>query len=431
MTLILHNFRVCDLNLKTSKDPGTWGQPEILPPIAKPTVSVAQVHIPTMNNTVEKDAKQIEKAVRAAKHGEWEEVWKIIGSPNNPKRSIYLNCIPETRRWGILHQGVWWNNEHVIRKLLSYDTCDTNIRAKESMCEEGLASGKFPHEIADDFNYENIGSILKNHYCNISDQDIETFQPYQPNVENEALGLFRLTLASYKKAFHPEKVHPSKSLTTILQDVFTGMNSSSTRWTRIRDAVCDSIRYLNPDCNAAIERLNTCATLDDFFETIINTYTTEENKLYTLLNTALRRQTRENYRPTASDLSLGPYILVYQMLLMFWVLEHEKRTTYRKMVLNCEDLQRYQVGTQFIWSSFVSSSVAKEKAQPFPTIGPIGQHRVLFIINNQCKSEWRPRNIERYAQYHENERVYPAGATFEVTHRTQIGGETCINLKLC
>ena len=120
------------------------------------------------------------------------------------------------------------------------------------------------------------------------------------------------------------------------------------------------------------------------------------------------------------------------MLLVYWDnLQWESAPTYRKMVMHSQDQQRYKVWTKFIWSSFVSSFVVKEKAQPFPTFGPPGEHNVMLNIDNQCQSDWWPRNIESYAQFHENERLYPAGATFVVTSRTQNGNDVYIGLKLC
>ena len=209
------------------------------------------------------------------------------------------------------------------------------------------------------------------------------------------------------------------SLSSVVADVFIDMNSNDARW-------------LNEDFDSAIERLNECESRESFYETMINTYTKKENYLYTILNTALRRQRGHNYRPTASDLAFGPYILVYQMLLVHWDnLERETAPTYRKMVMHTQDQQRYKVGRDFIWPSFVMSSVVKEKAQSFPTFGPPGEHSVMFTIDNRCQSDWRPRNNESYAQFHENDRVYPAGATFVVTSRTQSGNDVYIGLKLC
>jgi hypothetical protein len=46
-----------------------------------------------------------------------------------------INAIPEDRRWGILHQAVWWNNQDNIKNLLKLPTCDSSIQTKETMSE--------------------------------------------------------------------------------------------------------------------------------------------------------------------------------------------------------------------------------------------------------------------------------------------------------
>lgn len=126
---------------------------------------------------------------------------------------------------------------------------------------------------------------------------------------------------------------------------------------------------------------------------------------------------------------------MYQLLLLFWdQLHRERRVTYRRMRVSREDLHQYRVGTKFAWMSFVSSSVEVEKALNFPTrLTTSGDENVMFKIDNSSECQWQPRNIERYARYMERERVYPAGAKFLVTKRTQdkrLRHQTEISLKL-
>lgn len=62
-----------------------------------------------------------------------------------------------------------------------------------------------------------------------------------------------------------------------------------------------------------------------------------------------------------------------------------------------------------------------------------GDENILFKIENSSECPWQPRNIEKYAKYMEKERVYPAGAKFLVTKRTQdtrTRHQTEISLKL-
>ncbi|KAL3855257.1 hypothetical protein ACJMK2_014473 [Sinanodonta woodiana] len=118
---------------------------------------------------------------------------------------------------------------------------------------------------------------------------------------------------------------------------------------------------------------------------------------------------------------MGPYAVMYQILLLFWgELKRENVITYRKMLLTGHDLEKYQVGVKFTWLAFISSSVDVAKATQFPTFsGAKGEHKVTFTIVNTMDSMYQPRNIESHAKFDENERVYPAGAKFVVTQRCQ------------
>lgn len=100
------------------------------------------------------------------------------------------------------------------------------------------------------------------------------------------------------------------------------------------------------------------------------------------------------------------------------------------MLTSDADINKYQKGVKFSWLSFVSSTTKYENAIPFPTVAPSGGQSIVFIIDNSTNSSWQPRNIEKYATFNENERVYPAGAGFEVTKRQVKDDTTQVWLKL-
>ncbi|KAK3092631.1 hypothetical protein FSP39_005159 [Pinctada imbricata] len=382
-----------------------------------------------IRNTMEEDNKDVNKMILAAKNGRWHEVYQVIGTPENPKKDFLINSIPENRRWSILMQAVWWKNQRALATILRFPACDISTKAKEGFSEIGPDGGKTALEIAQCFGHKNLGNVLLTKKESDSDQELDTFQPHISGHYNEFLGLIRITLGSYKRAFYPSRADPSKSLITILNEIFIDMESSETRWKAVRDKICESVYTV---CDMTHGRLKACTTREQFYEAIINAYTIEENFLYDILNTALRRQRREGYRPTAVDLAIGPYVVVYQTLLLFWSkITKESATTYRKMLVSQKDIDKYVVGTKFVWLSFVSSSVEYRKAIPFPTCAPSGDKTIIFTINNTTNSPWQPKNIEKYAQYMERERVYPAGAKFLITkRRTASNGDIHVTMNL-
>lgn len=70
-------------------------------------------------SNIEDDSASLKRLLETAKFGQWDEVWSIIGTPANPKKQYLLNCIPEDRRWGVLHQAVYFNNTDVVKKTFT------------------------------------------------------------------------------------------------------------------------------------------------------------------------------------------------------------------------------------------------------------------------------------------------------------------------
>lgn len=384
----------------------------------------------TSVSEIQVDAEEINALLYAAKNGQWNVVWKILGHPSKPRKPFLLNCIPENRRWGVLHQAIWWNNYSVVNKLLQFPTCDIRIKAKEGVSEIGPTGGKSAEEIASGFKRTEIAQLLKNNVSRIGAQAPETFHPLSSGLEDYVLSLLKVTLAAYKTAFQPQQIE-SKTFNDLLREVWQNVNAVPGRWKVARDKVAEAAYVV---CEETCNNIKACKRKQEFYEAIINAYTIEENYLYDHLNTALRRQRQADYMPTADDLALGPYVLMYQLLLLFWnKLRKESSITYRRMRVSATDLEKYQVGTKFAWMSFVSSSVELEKAVMFPTCGPSGDKIIVFTIDTSTPSHWQPRNIEKFAMYMERERVFPAGAKFLVTNRTPDRtntDQTNISLKL-
>lgn len=379
-------------------------------------------------NEIEDDAKAINELLHSAKFGQWDKVWEILGSPERPRRDRLFNVIPENRRWGILHQAMYWNNKGILTYLLKYKACDSEIRSKQCTSECGDTSRKSAKQIAEQYKYQVLVDILNKHENKIGDQDVPTFELYENYSQNTGLGLLAVTLAAYKNTFHPAPVDQKKSIMDILRDIFVDIHQSEKRWKEVQEKVYDSVYVV---CEDNSERIKNSCSRDDLFRNIIDTYTEEQNYMYTFLNMAFRRQRATGYRPTGDDLSLGPYAVMYQMLLLYWPeLPRESGETYRKMLLFKADADKYVVGKRFVWQSIVSSSAMLDYAIPFPTCGPEGEQSVIFTIDNKANSLWQPKNVEKYARYMEHERTYPAGATFIVTGRTVKASEVHIALKL-
>ena len=380
-------------------------------------------------NRIEEEHTLVNKLVLSAKNGDWETVTSVVGTQANPRHSHMLNIIPEKRRWGVLHQAVYWKRPEILRMLLDLPACDPQLKAKQCTSECGPTDSMTALQIAKEFNYISMVDVLSAYKTpRMAEQSIPTFQSYDGYCDNKGLSLISLTLSSYKDTFHPKAVSRNKSMISVLSDVFNDISTGGDRWQAVKYIVADSVY---PVSEEKANDLSNCKTRDEFFSQVIRAYTNEDNTIYAYLNMAFRRQRQENYMPTGDDLAMGPYCVMYQMLLLFWnKLEAERHTTYRKMRMMEEDANMYVPGTRFVWQSIVSSALDKNHTHTFPSMAPTGNTPVLFIITNDSSSLWKPRNIEEHADFPETERTYPAGAKFMVTARSEHGGEIHISLQL-
>lgn len=380
-------------------------------------------------NRIEEQCEFVNRLVQSSKYNEWDCVWSIIGTPDNQKNACLINAIPQNRRWGILHQAVYWKSPDILRHLLAFKACDPETKVKKCISECGPTDKMTALQIARKFDYSEMAGVLSAHTSpGISDQEMPTLQPYDGYCDNKGLSLISLTLSSYKQAFHPKPVNPNKSVMSVLADVFNDISNNEARWKEVKNVVADAVY---PVSEGKARDINSCQTREEFFSQVVRTYSNEDNTIYAYLNLAFRRQRQEDYMPTGDDLAMGPYCVMYQMLLLFWNrLQPETLTTYRKMKMSRQDADKYRSGTRFVWQSIVSSAVNKKHTHTFPSMAPTGDIPVLFTIQNDTNSLWRPRNIEAHADFPETERTYPAGAKFIVTDRSESQGKVFISLKL-
>jgi len=314
------------------------------------------------DNTIEEEANDVNHLVEAARNGKWDTVWSILGEPTNVKKAYLINAIPENRRWGVLHQAVYWKKPEVLKKLLQFKACDTKTKVKKCMSECGPTDAMTALKIADKYGYESMRSILWNHcISNNNELTIPTFLPYDHRNENTDPCLLSVTLSSYKQAFHPAPIDPNKSVMSVLLDIFKDLCTNKNRWKKVRDVVADSVYPVSIKDSGGFSH---CQSRGDFFGQVVGAYTADS--IYSYLNQAFRRQKPTDYRPSGDDLAIGPYCVMYQMLLLFSNLKSETRHTYRKMELSIEDLEQYQIETIFIWQSIVSSAFERQIVDFFP-----------------------------------------------------------------
>lgn len=376
-----------------------------------------------MNNIIEEEYFAVNELLLFAKEGYWDGVFKILGQPTRPKKAYLLNIIPEARRWGILHQCLYWKNEDVLNRLLQYPSCDPNIITKVYTTESGEKTHDSAVEVAKKHGFTAAERILESHTFDSLEQD--TFLPENGDIDRKGISIVAITIAAYKDTFHPQRVEPKLKIFDVLQTIYREMNTTDS-WKKIRDIIYDYAFVI--DAGATI---GNSTTRQDFYEAFIRVYTNESTWFYDIMNTALRKQKTANYRPSGNDLAIGPFITTFQMVILFWdQLPRESETTYRQVLLTEKDLKMYQVGVKFSWHTFVSSAKKYENAMHFPTVEGSGDCNVMFIIDNSRDSFWRPRDVNEFSINQETERLYPIGARFKVKKVTKKDIATDIEIEL-
>jgi hypothetical protein len=216
----------------------------------------------TSVSEIQTDADEINSLLYAAKMGHWNVVWKILGHPSNPRKPFLLNCIPENRRWGVLHQAIWWNNLAVVSKLLQFSTCDIDIKAKEGVSEIGPSGGKTAEEIASGFERTEIVKLLQRKTSRIGGQAPETYHPLPSGREDYVLSLLKVTLAAYKNSFQPQLTE-STTFSGLLREVWQTVNSVPGRWKVARDKVAEAMYVV---CDETCGKIKACGKKQDLYE---------------------------------------------------------------------------------------------------------------------------------------------------------------------
>ena len=179
---------------------------------------------------VDEDAKDVSEMVLAAKNGEWSKVYYIVD-----RKPYLINCIPEDRAWGALHQSAWWNNKDAVTKLLACPNCDSEIKTKQDRANES-GPGKTPLWIVENVRPDaGIASILKQNFENERQKRfggaIPTYVTSHDGekMDKDGLPLLLLSLANYKKTFHPKAVSPHVAFRDLMKEVFS-YTADSLHW---------------------------------------------------------------------------------------------------------------------------------------------------------------------------------------------------------
>ena len=363
------------------------------------------------------DNATLEKAVKAAKWGDFNTALPILRS-----KPYLINCIPERRSWGVLHQAVYWNKPDIVKEILNILPCDADIKTKKARNNDAPASST-PMQVTKAMGgREGIKQILEDHIKHERASRFGGNMTYIVSASDgeiviDHLPLFMKALVQYKKTLLGKKT-PKDHLLELLKQV---MKEEKYRWNAVEEQLHLALYGID---RAAADKIRQQHTELDFFEEIVKFYT--GLTYHTTINNAVSRDFSST-TPTAEDMAIALYDLLLDMIIMSWDgLKAKDCPTYRGVPrVHCN----VKKGDKIMFTHFVSSSLDEEVATDFAkSKGPKG---TLFIIDNSAKSINQPKYIKELSCYkYEEECLFGIGAEFKVTSVKESGQLRKIGLEL-
>ena len=355
--------------------------------------------------------------VLSAKHGQWKKVFEILD-----RKPYIINAIPQERAWSALHQAVYLNNKDAIQKLLAFNTCDIDIKAKRDKRNAGQP-GMTPFKLAEARGLS-CQQVFLDHKMDGPKTSEVTFISQEKGIDFLTGGIPLYHLAS----------------SFLKRDVLNGLNlenadllSITKKMYQLLKKKWDYVRYAVRECiypfdKVIADRIGSARSFMELKRRFIWTYTC--STVYKHVNAALRR-TSETEFPVSDDLLLSLYSLFLTSIILHSEdLERETETTYRGMKMKRNKAELYQEGTTFHWMSFTSTTKNESIARAFSRIGA-GDANVVFVIDNSEQSIWSPRSIKAFSKFKsEEEVVHPPCARFCVARVTEKPEYTEVYIKL-
>ena len=348
---------------------------------------------------IEEDNLAVENAVYAAKLGRWPTVFEIIA-----RKPYLINCIPESRSWGILHQAVYWNNVDALSKLLDIPNCDALIKTKMCLANDAKPSST-PTEVAKQLGGRQ--SVIDKLELNIKNERNLRFGGKVTYVVSGKVGekvvdqlpLFMKAVVMYRKSLLDPGSCAKTHLLSLLKQLFDAENHN---WKTVSEKLHNAMYGID---RKSADILKNAGSENDFFKQIVYYYTIN---YYKTINNALSRDF-DKIPATADDMAIALYDLLLDCILMCWPnLMSVSSNTYRGVGVTLEDVN---VGSTIMFTHFLSSSLDSNVATGFAT--PTG---TLMIIDNSAASRYRPKDVSMLSKFQgEKECLYGIGAEFKVT----------------
>ena len=368
------------------------------------------------------DALRIEQIGDALDRDDMDEVVYIIDTNQH-----LVNVVPPKIGLGPLHKAALMGDVEMVNKLLSYPASNPDIETTASE-KNPHGSGKRAEQLT---RSKRVIECIERKKRELSQTYLNCPTFVDMNDSNKILlDYTALPLDVFKGLISSEMFSSGdfNLFTKMVEDIFLYLHFTL-KWENAKEITC---RELNRFDHLLAEKVMQADTKSAFYNKLIWIYTKGGSKtLYENLNNELRNQAVNTSIETICSLKFRSYAAIVNAIMFVWD-EFQPYTgvTYRGMDIAEDILERYKVGTEFAWVTFVSSSSEKTVAKRFGK-GKDKNGNTLFIFDNKTLCKWSPKSIENSSQLKdEKEYLYPSGAQFRVTKVEKDGDFNHIYLKL-
>ena len=357
--------------------------------------------------------------------GELEGALDIIS-----KKPYLLNCIAEDKSWSILHWAAYHNNSNILDKLLSQPNCDMDIKATGDQMEKGVV-GCTALDVANMNKCQEAKELLERWKAKDTsdsvhiDEDSLIEEGICQRYVKEGLPYLLLGLAFVTDDVWNKLgvwqvsnyLELSERLFGLLTEDWAYFRTVVGRSLKPYDKACADIIQSQIDSNGLLMAILKVFVDRRIFSDINKTLA----KPLKISNNASKHSVGMNASMyTEAEICLSLYSLVlHSIFLHSPEVPRLSTTTYRGVVLKQDEVKNYIKGSHFVWQNFVGCSTDLESSMKLatPTTQKQGCIGVIFIVNNDVESSWKPSNVAQFAKNTECQRlVYPAGVRFTVSN---------------
>ena len=346
--------------------------------------------------------------LRSAELGEWGLVFDFI-----EKKPELINQIPNDKEWSVLHWAAYKNHYTAISRVLKYSNCDSAIKTNPQ-----TAANILPQIPASLTQLPDLESLLINHFRAQDNLTHDFPTILNPFFKDYAIShCIDTAFRQYAGILFPEDLNLNRvSFVSLMKEVYKYISLDS-KWLDVRNSLSMSVSSFHTEIGRNIlyettEVSGDTAMRDLFFSRLLKLFIQNRHCLYRLVNQVIC-STEDDVTMGEHILSLAPYALVLNSIILSSPsLDIPKHRTY---LIVEDESDAYRLGSVFVWFSFVLCS----SREPILLENGDSKKYIVVEISNWNCWKWTPKYIGGLSESGDFDYLYPFGAKFKVTDRTE------------